>query len=686
MAIGTSRWTSGIVALVVAVGVTSSTALASDRSVAPALVIAATAMFACTAWARRTQVFAAKLTAWRAACGLVFAIGFAMAAARALDSAVWGLVASAGAASFALSWFCVYRSERPARAEPALAAIGLGTACALCFAIEAFVTLPLAARVWLHPFALALASLLVARLGIGWLGTVLGVLPAIGILAALASVLYTCPAVLAGPWLAALAATATAIAVRRVRPLALASASAAASFAWLALFGPAHLAIPLGLAALPLSLPASLAVSGVALAASHLHVTGPLPLFVAFAVCVRLIAAWRAAPDERRDALARWAGIVLLASVVLSVIYAAALLSTGRHPEGAVLAPIALALLATSVAFTATRARALAGLGRASALLSAGAAAAALVACPPPALLDVRAVAFATLALAAGWLLRRGLADGTPWALDGAACTLAGGYALARWHGLPGTAFADALVLTALAHAAFWVRVVAERRGSLAAGPLERVAIGAPVAAGLLTPWLAASDSALILLAVAIHFVAMARVLDRRWLALPGAAAANAALFCALAAIGFHDVLGYALPIALTVLTLVHVHADELGPRGRQVLRALVLVVLYAVCILSTFGTSPLRALVVVPAVCVLAILAGVLLRVRIYLVLGLAFLAADLGLEMLRHGIASRPLGALFLTVLGLALVATMVVFSLERERILRRYSVVLGELQTWD
>jgi hypothetical protein len=42
--------------------------------------------------------------------------------------------------------------------------------------------------------------------------------------------------------------------------------------------------------------------------------------------------------------------------------------------------------------------------------------------------------------------------------------------------------------------------------------------------------------------------------------------------------------------------------------------------------------------------------------------------------------------LGALFLTLLGLALVAAMVLFSLDRERILRRYSLVRGELRAWE
>jgi hypothetical protein len=146
------------------------------------------------------------------------------------------------------------------------------------------------------------------------------------------------------------------------------------------------------------------------------------------------------------------------------------------------------------------------------------------------------------------------------------------------------------------------------------------------------------------------------------------------------------DLLAWTLPVAVALLFLVHVYADELGRRSRRSLRIALVAGMYAVLIASTFGASPLRSLVIVPALCVIAMLAGVLLRVRVYLSAGMAFLAADLALEMLRHGLQSRPLAALFLTALGLLLVILMVVFSVERERVLRRYSMALGELRTWD
>jgi hypothetical protein len=65
---------------------------------------------------------------------------------------------------------------------------------------------------------------------------------------------------------------------------------------------------------------------------------------------------------------------------------------------------------------------------------------------------------------------------------------------------------------------------------------------------------------------------------------------------------------------------------------------------------------------------------------------MGVAFLAADLAANMLRYGLQHRLMGALFLTFLGLCIVAGMVYFSVQRERIMKRYSSIMGKLQGWD
>lgn len=119
----------------------------------------------------------------------------------------------------------------------------------------------------------------------------------------------------------------------------------------------------------------------------------------------------------------------------------------------------------------------------------------------------------------------------------------------------------------------------------------------------------------------------------------------------------------------------------------RSLLRALLLVGLYGSSVaVACSDISPPQALTVVPSLCVLGIMAGTLLRIRSYLLLSVVFLAVDLIANLLRYGLASRTLGALFLTALGLLLVAAMVFFNLERERILRRYASIRLQLRGWD
>jgi hypothetical protein len=198
---------------------------------------------------------------------------------------------------------------------------------------------------------------------------------------------------------------------------------------------------------------------------------------------------------------------------------------------------------------------------------------------------------------------------------------------------------------------------------------------------------LSLGGAALLSLSIALHYALLARLDSDRRFALLAAVFANAALFAAWAVFGFSSLLAYAIPLGVTALFLVHVHAEELGERARQRLRVLILGALYALSGAEALAAAtPVQALIVVPALCVAGIVLGVLLRVRAYLVMSTAFLALDLGLQMLRYGLQSRPMGALFLTVLGLALVAAMVAFSVERERILRRYAGMVSEIRRWE
>jgi len=188
-------------------------------------------------------------------------------------------------------------------------------------------------------------------------------------------------------------------------------------------------------------------------------------------------------------------------------------------------------------------------------------------------------------------------------------------------------------------------------------------------------------------LLVAVHYAVVSRVKKDKHLSVPAMAFGNVALFAAWASLGWFELLAYAIPVAITLLMLVHVYTAELGQRATKILRRSIVAALYLLSVgQALLAATPWQAVVLVPLLCVAGIVVGAMTKIRVYLVMGVAFLAADLGLNMLRYGLQSRPLGAVFLTLLGLVLVAAMVIFSLERDRVLRRYSMVLTELRAWD
>ena len=245
----------------------------------------------------------------------------------------------------------------------------------------------------------------------------------------------------------------------------------------------------------------------------------------------------------------------------------------------------------------------------------------------------------------------------------------------------------DAVVILLASQLAMWSSASRRPGHSLMRGPLRAAATVWPLLAVIPCAAFPPAGAALLCLLVAMHYAASVKALGSRGHTVLAMAFANVALVLSYSAAGWSDMMLYLLPLSLTLLTLVHIYSPELGPRGCKVLRGLILVALYSLATgRALVVLSPFQALVVVPTICVAGMVFGTLLRVRIYVWMGVGFLTADLLLNMLRHGLVQPHLGALFLTLTGLAIVAGMVVFTLERERILARYSAVFNELRTWE
>ncbi len=623
----------------------------------------------------------------------------------------WGFAAAAGAVLYAAVAIGVYHAEKPGRAGTVMTVLAIAAVAALAFLIEAVVPLGFEDRMWIHFAALAAASLAwsgAARFGgASWLGQhARGIAFSLALLSAIppavAVLLMGCGIPAGDPRWAVVAALLSLAALHDGRRrtdgfhLSVLLVVALPALVWgvCGLGGPSA---PLALVALALGLADArrrklfgrapglgwpVAVAGVAVVLSRgrfdrLELCGSM-----LALALILGAAWTARRTRR---LATWTAASALAALQLAILWTAIATSTGRYPAESVFALLGAGMLGGAVVLSGFRS--FAGVGRAAVLLAMVEGAASIVLTASPGTPEpIALVALGTLALGVVSLVRIGLVEEQVWMLYVAGLAAPISWTLMRWQLVTGSgAGLDVAVLLVAAHAAFWLGRTAPE--SVATRPLAAFARLWPVLLVPLLVRLGSAGATVSAALAAVHFGAMSEVAPDKHLRVPAALFANGAVTIAFAGAGVGDPLAYGIPVALSLLFLVHTYSDELGTSGRNGLRTLVLLCIYGLAVGTALSRlDPVRSLLLVPLICVAGAVAGAMLRVRVYLTLGVAFLAGDLLLNLVRYGLMSRPLGALFLTALGLCLVAAMVAFSLERERILRRYSLILGELKTWD
>lgn len=439
-----------------------------------------------------------------------------------------------------------------------------------------------------------------------------------------------------------------------------------------------------------------LALCALALLASHAHLHLPHLLLSLAGLTAVLALNWRppmALPERSIPLQWGWA-IGFALTIQASAVWLAELLSTGRHPRPAVLIVMGTAALATwamlaRVCRAAAPEEALEHAATVSRLCLPAAAAlsfAGVLLCGPEVPLDALLLGALTLALLCLLMPSLGLRQERPWLVHASAAALTLLYILLRHRTALSVIGAplDAAVILVASQAALWF---SRAQADILRRPLLTATLLWPLASLTLLPSLDLGGAALLCLLTALHYSMAASALRARLLSVPAMIFSNAALILSYGMMGWSDLLLYVLPISFSLLVLIHLYRQELGAQGSKATRTVVLVGLYSLSTGQALLTlSPLTALVVVPALCVAGLVVGTMFRIRIYVLMGVGFLAADLLLNMLQYGLMRPHLGALFLTLLGLILVVGMVVFTLERERILSRYSVIFNELRTWE
>jgi hypothetical protein len=146
--------------------------------------------------------------------------------------------------------------------------------------------------------------------------------------------------------------------------------------------------------------------------------------------------------------------------------------------------------------------------------------------------------------------------------------------------------------------------------------------------------------------------------------------------------LGLAQPLAYAGPLALSLLVAAQLLRGSLDSRVVTVVRYTAAATVYATTMAEAFG-DPVWSLALL-VLSLLGLAAGALLRVRAFLYLGSGFAAAALACELLRFGLAHSHFWALYLTVLGLTILAFMVASTLWRQPLVllrERFVRVVGD-----
>jgi hypothetical protein len=267
-----------------------------------------------------------------------------------------------------------------------------------------------------------------------------------------------------------------------------------------------------------------------------------------------------------------------------------------------------------------------------------------------------------------------------------------GGYGLARAIGLVNATPADdAVLLLGLDFVLVGITVFLRRRGQAElATAARRFAATLPIVIAIVVPWQATPQSALLSLGAGAFYGLLAWVERNRWLGTLGAIAANLAILALSLSQGLRGFEIYLAPIGLCTIIIVHLFADGMPAEVRGTLRLIGTGLTYApaaIALVLQVGSAQSDYYALgFAAACIVGIAAGVWLRVRAYLVLGVSFLALELGTELVRAGLRNQRLGFFALSLSGLAILSGMAAYTLQRDKFRERFGRLRRALATWD
>jgi len=142
----------------------------------------------------------------------------------------------------------------------------------------------------------------------------------------------------------------------------------------------------------------------------------------------------------------------------------------------------------------------------------------------------------------------------------------------------------------------------------------------------------------------------------------------------------------YVVPAALSVLILLHLHRKDLKRSVLNGMRLAAVSVLYACATLDFFLRPELSVFVLVLAVSLIGVAAGIAMRIRAFLYGGVIFMVLNVAAQLFLF-YSEQTLGkGIVLMSLGTVILAGMIGFNIRREAILKRVRIFRADLERWD
>jgi hypothetical protein len=195
----------------------------------------------------------------------------------------------------------------------------------------------------------------------------------------------------------------------------------------------------------------------------------------------------------------------------------------------------------------------------------------------------------------------------------------------------------------------------------------------------------------LVVFAAAAFYALAARRERLKWAAYVAAALVNVGLYVWVPQLSdtTHLLQLYVIPAAITLLVLVQLHHRDLPQQTLTGIRYAAAGAILAVSSLDAFASAGqhLGQFILVLFLSLAGICAGIALRVRPFVYVGLAFLVINvlgqLGLEFQRQH-SGIPRAAILISV-GFVVIGIMVYLNVRREEVLRRYRHFLADSR-WE